>query len=137
MFFRAIAGGFKLAARRPGLLMLLWAWHTCLALVAVLPFWMWVPCALLMMLVPVLFGYAVVKHRVLEFSVLVRRSARYVFVQRGFVLLAVAVSIAVTAVFVAGALLARPGLPQACLLPLWIALKPEPRETAGPAAIGG
>jgi sigma-B regulation protein RsbU (phosphoserine phosphatase) len=66
-----------------------------------LPFWLWVPCALLMMLVPVLFGYAVVKHRVLEFSVLVRRSARYMFVQRGFVLLAAALSIVVTAVFVA------------------------------------
>ena len=66
-----------------------------------LPFWLWVPCALLMMLVPVLFGYAVVKHRVLEFSVLVRRSARYMFVQRGFVLLAVALSLVVTAVFVA------------------------------------
>jgi sigma-B regulation protein RsbU (phosphoserine phosphatase) len=66
-----------------------------------LPFWLWVPCALLMMFVPVLFGYAVVKHRVLGFSVLVRRSARYVFVQRGFVLLALALSVAVTAVFVA------------------------------------
>ena len=65
-----------------------------------LPFWAWVPCSLLMMLVPVLFGYAVVKHRVLEFSVLVRRSARYVLVQRGFVLLSLVLSLAVTALFV-------------------------------------
>ena len=65
-----------------------------------LPFWVWVPGALLMMVVPVVFGYAVVKHRVLELSVLVRRSARYVLVQRGFALLAVVLSIAVTALFV-------------------------------------
>jgi sigma-B regulation protein RsbU (phosphoserine phosphatase) len=65
-----------------------------------LPFWAWVPCALLMMVVPLVFGYAVVKHRVLEFSVLVRRSARYVLVQRGFVLIAFALSVAVTALFV-------------------------------------
>jgi sigma-B regulation protein RsbU (phosphoserine phosphatase) len=65
-----------------------------------LPFWLWVPAALLMMMVPVLFGYAVVKHRVLDLSVLVRRSARYVFVQRGFVVMALALSLAVTALFV-------------------------------------
>ena len=45
MFFRAIAGGFRMAARRPGLVLLLWAWHTGLALVAVLPFWSWVRSA--------------------------------------------------------------------------------------------
>jgi sigma-B regulation protein RsbU (phosphoserine phosphatase) len=66
-----------------------------------LPFWFWVPCALLIMLAPLLFGYAVVKHRVLEFSVFVRRSVRYVLVQRGFVLLAAALSIVVTWLFVA------------------------------------
>ena len=80
-----------------------------------LPFWLWVPCALLMMLVPVLFGYAVVKHRVLGFSVLVRRSARYVFVQRGFVLLALALSVAVTAVFVAAISRVLPHLTDAAL----------------------
>ena len=64
-----------------------------------LPFWFWAPCALLMMLMPVLFGYAVVRHRVLEFSALVRRSA-HLLVHRGFVLLALLLSIAVTAVFV-------------------------------------
>ncbi|RPJ75091.1 MAG: hypothetical protein EHM24_04905 [Acidobacteria bacterium] len=39
MFFRAITGGFKAAARRPGLVLLLWAWHTVLALVVTLPAW--------------------------------------------------------------------------------------------------
>jgi phosphoserine phosphatase RsbU/P len=63
------------------------------------PFWVWAPCVLLLMLLPLMFGYAVLKHRVLEFSVLVRRSARYVLVQRGFILLTVTLSIAVTALF--------------------------------------
>ena len=45
---------------------------------------------------PLSFAYAVVKHRVLEIPVLLRRSARYVLVQRGFlVLLFVAAAIAI------------------------------------------
>ena len=67
--------------------------------VMALPFWIWAPPAIMLMLLPVMFGYAVVKHRVLEFSVLVRRSARYVLVQRGFALITVALSIGVTALF--------------------------------------
>ncbi len=51
------------------------------------PFWIWVPIALSLCLVPLAFAYAVVKHRVLEIPVLLRRSARYVLVQRGFVVL--------------------------------------------------
>ena len=39
MLFRAITGGVKAAARRPGLVLLLWAWHTVLALVVTLPAW--------------------------------------------------------------------------------------------------
>jgi len=39
MFFRSIAGGFRSALRRPGLVLLLWAWHTVLALVVTLPAW--------------------------------------------------------------------------------------------------
>jgi len=31
-----------------------------------------------MMVIPIVFAYAIVKHRVMEFAVLVRRSARYV-----------------------------------------------------------
>jgi sigma-B regulation protein RsbU (phosphoserine phosphatase) len=49
------------------------------------PFWIWVPTALLLCLVPIAFAYAVVKHRVLEIPVLLKRSARYVLVQRGFI----------------------------------------------------
>ncbi len=53
----------------------------------------------LLWLFPLSFAYAVVKHRVLEIPVLLRRSARYLLVQRGFVLLLIALSVAVTVIF--------------------------------------
>jgi sigma-B regulation protein RsbU (phosphoserine phosphatase) len=49
------------------------------------PFWVWAPCILCLFLIPLSFAYAVVKHRVLEIPVLLRRSARYLLVQRGSV----------------------------------------------------
>ena len=48
---------------------------------------------------PLSVAYAVVKHRVLEIPVLVKRSARYLLVQRGFVILHVLLSAAVTVLF--------------------------------------
>ena len=39
MIPRVIVGGIRAALRRPGLVLLLWAWHTALALVVTLPFW--------------------------------------------------------------------------------------------------
>jgi phosphoserine phosphatase RsbU/P len=51
------------------------------------PFWIWVPTGLSLCLVPIAFAYAVVKHRVLEVPVLLKRSARYLLVQRGFIVL--------------------------------------------------
>jgi phosphoserine phosphatase RsbU/P len=51
------------------------------------PFWVWSLAALIMALMPVSYAYAVVKDRVLEIPVLLRRSARYFMVQRGFVVL--------------------------------------------------
>ena len=48
---------------------------------------------------PVSVAYAVVKHRVLDVPVLVKRSARYLLVQRGFVILHVLLSAAVTILF--------------------------------------
>ena len=80
-----------------------------------MPFWFWVPGALLMMVIPVVFAYAIVKHRVMELSVLVRRSARYVFVQRGFILIAFALSLAVTALFVTAIARVLPRLTDAAL----------------------
>jgi len=50
-------------------------------------FWVNTLLALLLLLYPLSFGYAVVKHRVLEIPVLLRRSARYVLVQRSFSIL--------------------------------------------------
>ena len=48
---------------------------------------------LLLFLFPLSFAYAVVKHRVLEIPVLLKRSARYLLVQRGFTFLLSIVSI--------------------------------------------
>ncbi len=47
-------------------------------------YWVDTLLALTLLLYPLSFGYAVVKHRVLEIPVLLRRSARYVLVQRSF-----------------------------------------------------
>jgi len=57
---------------------------------------------LLLWLFPISFAYAVVKHRVLEIPVLLKRSARYLLVQKGFVFLHVMVSVAATVAFVWG-----------------------------------
>jgi phosphoserine phosphatase RsbU/P len=53
----------------------------------------------LLWLFPLSFAYAVVKHRVLDIPILLRRSARYLLVQRGFVILLVLLSIGITTVF--------------------------------------
>ena len=50
-------------------------------------FWVDIALTLLLLLYPLSFAYAVIKHRVLEIPVLLRRSARYVLVQRGYFLL--------------------------------------------------
>jgi phosphoserine phosphatase RsbU/P len=50
-------------------------------------FWIDATFSLLVLLYPLSFAYAIVKHRVLEIPVLLRRSARYVLVQRGYFLL--------------------------------------------------
>jgi sigma-B regulation protein RsbU (phosphoserine phosphatase) len=48
-------------------------------------FWSNTLLVIVLALYPLSFAYAVVKHRVMEIPVLLRRSARYVLVQRGFV----------------------------------------------------
>jgi phosphoserine phosphatase RsbU/P len=50
-------------------------------------FWVDVGTVIVLFLYPVSFVYAVVKHRVMEIPALLRRSARYVLVQRGYFLL--------------------------------------------------
>ncbi len=59
-------------------------------------FWFDTALVLVLSLYPLSFAYAVVKHRVMDIPVLLRRSARYVFVQRGyFVLLFVGAATAI------------------------------------------
>ena len=53
-------------------------------------FWFDTALVLVLSLYPLSFAYAVVKHRVMEIPVLLRRSARYVLVQRGFTILLLA-----------------------------------------------
>jgi sigma-B regulation protein RsbU (phosphoserine phosphatase) len=64
------------------------------------PQWLTTVNAAIILLFPLSFAYAVVKHRVLEIPVLLRRSARYLLVQRGFALSLSLVSIALTLAFV-------------------------------------
>ena len=45
---------------------------------------------------PLSFAYAVVKHRVMDIPVLLRRSARYLLVERGFAILILIISIGIT-----------------------------------------
>jgi phosphoserine phosphatase RsbU/P len=60
------------------------------------PFWVDSAVIIVTLLYPLSFAYAVVKHRVMEIPVLLKRSARYVLVQRGyFVLLFVAAAMAI------------------------------------------
>lgn len=61
--------------------------------------WLGVTLTVLLWLFPLSFAYAVVKHRVLEIPVLLKRSARYLFVQRGFTVLLTLLSIVVTLLF--------------------------------------
>lgn len=62
----------------------------------VVPFWLTFVCVFLLFLFPLSFAYAVVKHRVMDVPVLLKRSARYFVVERGFVFLILAVSVGLT-----------------------------------------
>jgi len=63
------------------------------------PFWVWAPCVLAVLLLPLSFAYAVVKHRVMEIPLLLKRGARYLLVQRGFTILLIIASAAATLLF--------------------------------------
>lgn len=64
------------------------------------PLVLWQACVLLLSSVwPLSFAYAVVKHRVLEIPVLLKRSARYLLVQRGFTILLLALWLAAIRLF--------------------------------------
>jgi len=50
-------------------------------------YWVNTPAIIMVVLYPLSFAYAVVKHRVLDIPVLLRRSVRYLLVQRGYLVL--------------------------------------------------
>jgi sigma-B regulation protein RsbU (phosphoserine phosphatase) len=83
------------------------------------PFWMVTITVMAMFLFPISFAYAVVKHRVLEIPILLKRSARYLLVQRGFVLLTVLWGTAFTGLFISVALKLAHLLPRNPELALW------------------
>ena len=60
------------------------------------PFWLNFVKVILLFLFPLSFAYAVVKHRVMDVPVLLKRSARYFVVERGFVFLILAISVGLT-----------------------------------------
>ena len=59
-------------------------------------FWLNFTKVTLLFLFPLSFAYAVVKHRVMDVPVLLKRSARYFVVERGFVFLILAISVGAT-----------------------------------------
>jgi sigma-B regulation protein RsbU (phosphoserine phosphatase) len=61
--------------------------------------WLVTVVSVLLFIFPLSFAYAIVKHRVLEIPVLLKRSARYLLVQRGFLVLLSLVSIGLTLLF--------------------------------------
>jgi sigma-B regulation protein RsbU (phosphoserine phosphatase) len=63
------------------------------------PFWVWAPSVMALFLMPLSFAYALLKHRVLEVPVLLRRSARYVLVQHGFLALTFLLGLGTTLAF--------------------------------------
>ena len=65
-----------------------------------LPFYLWILNVVALILVPLSFAYAVVKHRVMDIPVLLKRSARYLLVRRGFALAITFASMGVAWVFV-------------------------------------
>ena len=62
-------------------------------------FWVDTALVIIVSLYPLSFAYAVVKHRVMDIPVLLRRSARYVLVQRGFTILLLALWLAAIRLF--------------------------------------
>jgi sigma-B regulation protein RsbU (phosphoserine phosphatase) len=63
------------------------------------PFWLDFLNICLVLVFPMCFAYAVVKHRVMEIPALLRHSARYVLVRRGFALLIVLLAASVNLIF--------------------------------------
>ena len=90
-----------------------------------IPFWLDFVAVMFLTLFPLSFAYAVVRYRVLEIPVLLKQSARYVLVRRGFafllLLLAVSVNI-VLGIALSGMFQMRPALAMSIGTSLAIAL---------------
>ena len=65
-------------------------------------FWFDTALVLVLSLYPLSFAYAVVKHRVMDIPVLLRRSARYMLAQRGFTIMLLALWLAAIRLFIYG-----------------------------------
>jgi len=63
------------------------------------PFWLDTAVIVDLAVFPLTFAYVVVKHRVMEFPALLKRSVRYILVQRGFLVLLFAVAVLMIASF--------------------------------------
>lgn len=63
------------------------------------PAWLFSAALVMSSILPMSFAYAVVKHRVLDVPLLLKRSARYLLVRRGLVVLLLALASLLTAVF--------------------------------------
>jgi sigma-B regulation protein RsbU (phosphoserine phosphatase) len=85
----AVAGVIPAAAERAAIDF--WGFHPS--------FWLDTSVVLLVLFFPLSFAYAVVKHRVLEIPVLLKRSARYFLVQRGYIVLLFVTAATAIAVF--------------------------------------
>ena len=91
---------FGTVATAPYIILAVFATRAGQEVITYYPFWFFTPAVLATFLMPLSFAYAVVKHRVLEIPVLLKRSARYVLVQRGFFVLMLVDGIVAVAVFV-------------------------------------
>src|SRR5579862_1182729 len=60
-----------------------------------IPFWAGFARGTFLFLIPLSFAYAVLKHRVMDIPVLLRRSARYLLVERGFAILVLLISVGI------------------------------------------
>jgi len=63
------------------------------------PFWLDAALVLSIFFFPLSFAYVIVKHRVMEFPLLLKRSARYILVQRGFVVFLFVIAAVMIALF--------------------------------------
>jgi sigma-B regulation protein RsbU (phosphoserine phosphatase) len=58
-----------------------------------LPYWVWTPCVIALFLVPLSFAYAVLKYRVMEIPILLKRTARFALVRGVFIFAVVVLSL--------------------------------------------